>query len=46
MGKIKFHWNKDTVVLMAKKQWGKTTTINILTGIIKPTKGSVSIAGY
>lgn len=30
MGKIKFFWNKETVVLIAKRQWGKTTTINEL----------------
>ena len=36
MGKIKFHWNKDTVVLMAKKQWGKTTTIKeLINGVPK-----------
>lgn len=36
MGKIKFYWNKDTVVLIAKRQWGKTTTINeLIAGISK-----------
>ncbi len=27
MGKIKFFWNKDTAVLIAIRQWGKTTVI-------------------
>ncbi len=41
MGKIKFHWNKDTALLMAKRQWGKSTTIKMLIEAIN--KGDIIV---
>lgn len=36
MGIIKFHWNKDIALLIAKRQWGKTTTIReLIEGVLR-----------